>query len=47
MDELKEAPPEKKPFLIKNGEDWIVKHKEFLGGAREAIGKAIGMAVKI
>jgi hypothetical protein len=46
MDELKEAPPEKKPSLIKRGEDWIVKHKELLGAAGDAVGKAIGAAMK-
>jgi hypothetical protein len=46
LDELKEAPAEKKPSLIKRGEDWIVKHKEFLETAAEAVGKAIGAAVK-
>jgi hypothetical protein len=45
MDELKDAPPEKKPSLIKRGEEWIVKHKEFLGAAAEAVGKAIGAAI--
>ncbi|EEF59767.1 hypothetical protein [Pedosphaera parvula] len=42
MDELKDAPAKKKPSLIARGEQWIVKHKEFLGAAGEAIGKAIG-----
>lgn len=46
MDELKEAPPEKKPSLLKRGEEWIVKHKEFLGAGAEAVGKAIGTAAK-
>ena len=46
MDELKDASPEKKPSLIKRGEDWIVKHKELLGVAGEAVGKAIGAAMK-
>jgi len=46
MDELKEAPPEKKPSLLKRGEDWIVKHKELLEAAGEAVGKAIGAATK-
>jgi len=45
MDDLKEAPPEKKPSLLKRGEDWIVKHKELLGAGAEAIGKAIGAAI--
>jgi AbiTii len=46
VDELKEAPPEKKQSLLKRGEDWIVKHKALLGAAGEAVGKAIGAAVK-
>jgi hypothetical protein len=46
MDEMKEAPPEKKPSLVKRGEDWIVAHKELLGTAGEAVGKAIGAAMK-
>ena len=46
MDELKEATPEKKPSLLKRGEDWIVKHKELLGAGAEAVGKAIGAAMK-
>ena len=44
MDELKDAPAEKKPSLLKRGEEWIVKHKELLGAAGEAVGKAIGAA---
>ena len=44
MDELTDAPPEKTPSLLKRGEDWIVKHKELLGAAVEAVGKAIGAA---
>jgi hypothetical protein len=46
MDELNDAPPEKKISLIKRGEDWIVKHKELLGTAAEAVGKAVGAAMK-
>jgi AbiTii len=45
MDELKEAPPEKKPSLIARGEQWIIKHKELLGAAAEAVGKALGAAI--
>lgn len=44
MDELKEAPPEKKSSLLKRGEDWIIKHKELLGTGAEVVGKAIGAA---
>lgn len=46
MDELKEAPPEKKPSLLKRGEDWILRHKDLLSTAAEAVGKAIGAATK-
>jgi hypothetical protein len=46
MDELKEAPPDKKPSLLKRGEDWIVKHKDLLGAAGEVVGKAMGAAMK-
>jgi len=45
LDELKEAPPEKKPSLIARGEAWIVKHKELLGTGAELIGKAVGAAL--
>jgi hypothetical protein len=46
MDELKDASPEKKAPLLKRGEDWIIKHKELLGAGAEAVGKAIGTAIK-
>jgi hypothetical protein len=46
MDELKDAPPEKRPSLIERGEKWILKHKELLGAGAEAVGKAIGAAMK-
>lgn len=46
MDELKDAPPDKKPSLVARAEQWIVKHKELLGAGAEALGKAIGAAVK-
>jgi hypothetical protein len=42
MDELKEAQPEKKPSLLARAEKWIVKHKEVLGVATEAVSKAVG-----
>jgi hypothetical protein len=42
MDELKEAPTEKKSSLLERAEKWIVKHKDLLGVAAEAIGKAVG-----
>jgi hypothetical protein len=42
MDELKDAPPDKKPSIIKRGEDWIVKHKDALGAAAEVVGRTIG-----
>lgn len=45
MDDLKSAPPEKKPSLIQKGKDWIVRNKEFLGASAEAVGKAIGAAI--
>jgi hypothetical protein len=46
MDELKTAPEEKKASLLKRAENWIVEHKELLGTAAEAVGKAIGAATK-
>jgi hypothetical protein len=45
MDDLKDAPPEKKPSLMARAEKWIVKHKELLGAGAEAVGKAIGTAI--
>jgi large-conductance mechanosensitive channel len=42
MEELKTAPPEKKPSLIQRGKDWITKNKEFLGASAEIVSKAIG-----
>jgi hypothetical protein len=45
MDELKDAPPEKKPSLLASAEKWIVKHKELLGAGAEAVGKAVGAAI--
>lgn len=45
MDELKEAPDAKKPSLIARGEQWIAKHKEFLGAGIEVVTKAIGAAM--
>lgn len=44
MDELKEALPANKASLLKGAEDWIVKHKELLGTAAKAVGKAIGLS---
>lgn len=46
LDELKDATPDKKPSLLKRGEAWFVRHKDLLGTAAEAIGKAIGSAMK-
>ena len=46
MDELKDAPPDKKPSLIKRGKAWVVKHKGLLGTAAEAVGKAINSAME-
>ena len=43
MDALKEASPEKKPSLIKRGEDWLVRHKDSLGALAEIVRKAIGV----
>ena len=45
MDELKDAPPDKRSSLIARGKEWIVKNKELLGATAEAVGKAIGAAV--
>jgi hypothetical protein len=42
MEELKTAPPEKKPSLIQRGKDWITKNKEFLGASTEIVSKIIG-----
>ncbi len=41
LDELKTAPPDKRPSLIARAEQWIVKHKELLGIAAEAVGRVI------
>ena len=46
MDELKDASPEKRPSLAVRAEEWIVKHKELLGAGAEAVGKAVGAAMK-
>jgi hypothetical protein len=46
MDELKTAPPDKKQGLLEQAKAWVVKHKDFLGAAAEAVGKAIGEAIK-
>ena len=45
MDELKEASHEKRPSLLARAEKWIVKHKELLGAAAEAVGKAVGATI--
>jgi len=45
MDELKETPPEKRPSLMARAEKWIVRHKDLLGTAAEAVGKAVGVAI--
>lgn len=45
MDELKTAPTDKKPSLLKRAEKWVIEHKELLGAAAEAVGKAIGATV--
>jgi hypothetical protein len=45
MDELKEAPVEKRASLVARAEKWIVKHKELLGAGAEAVGKAVGAAM--
>jgi hypothetical protein len=45
MDELKEASPEKKPSLLARAEKWIVKHKEILDVAVEAVSKAVGTII--
>jgi hypothetical protein len=44
VDELKNAPPDKKPSLIAKGEKWIVKHKDFLGAAGEIVAQVIKAA---
>ncbi len=41
LDELKTAPPEKKPSLIARAEGWLVKHGPALGTGAEALGKFI------
>jgi hypothetical protein len=46
LDELKEAPSEKKRSLLARAEAWFVKHKEGLGAGAEAVGRAIGAAMK-
>ena len=42
LDELKTAPPDKKPSLIARAESWVVKHGPLLGTAAEILHKAIG-----
>ena len=42
MEELKTAPPEKKPSIVQRGMDWIAKNKGFLGASAEIVSKAIG-----
>jgi hypothetical protein len=46
MDEMKDAAPEKKKTLLQRAEAWVVKHKDLLGAGAEAVGKAIGSALK-
>lgn len=41
MEELKTAPPEKKPSIVQRGKDWIMKNKEFLGTSAEILAKAL------
>jgi hypothetical protein len=45
MEEMRDAPPEKKKPLLQRAEAWVVKHKELLGAGAEAVGKAIGSAM--
>jgi AbiTii len=45
MDEMKDAPPEKKKSLLQRAQAWVVKHRELLGAGAEAVGKAIGSAI--
>lgn len=45
LDELKTAEPEKKKSLAARAEELIVKHKELLGTAAEAVGRAIRAAM--
>jgi hypothetical protein len=44
VDEMKDAPPEKKTPLLARAEAWVVKHKELLGVGVEAVGRVIGAA---
>lgn len=44
VDELKNATPDKKPSLIAKGEQWIVKHKDFLGATGEIVAQVIKAA---
>jgi hypothetical protein len=41
MEELKTAPPEKKPSIKARAGQWVVKHKDLLGTGAEVVGKAI------
>jgi len=42
MDDLKTAPADKKPSLLKRGEAWINRHKDILGTAADIIKKVLG-----
>jgi len=42
MDDLKTAPLGKKHSLLKRGEAWVNRHKDFLGTAAETVGKVLG-----
>lgn len=46
LDELKTAEPAKKKTLVARAEELIVKHKELLGTAAEAVGRAIRAATE-
>jgi hypothetical protein len=46
LDELKTAEPAKKKSLAARAEELIVKHKELLGTAAEAVGRAIKAAME-
>ena len=41
LDELKDAPVEKKPPLIERAKEWVIRNKEFLGTGIELVKKAI------
>jgi hypothetical protein len=46
MDDLKIAPPQKKPHLIEKAKSWIVKNQEVLGTTISMLMKALPAAFR-